>query len=44
VDSVNEVGKEPAVKIVESAQSGLPETVLVPPFSVNVYEFELEKA
>ena len=39
--STNEVGKEPAVKIVESAQNGVPETVDVPPVSVSLYEFEV---
>jgi alpha-N-arabinofuranosidase len=42
LDSINEVGKEPAVKIVETAQNGVPETVQVPPFSVSLYEFEGE--
>jgi alpha-N-arabinofuranosidase len=40
-DSTNEAGKEPAVKIVETAQNGVPETVQVPPFSVSLYEFEV---
>ena len=40
-DSTNEVGKEPAVKIVETAQNGVPATVQVPPFSVSLYEFEV---
>jgi alpha-N-arabinofuranosidase len=40
-NSTNEVGKEPAVKIVETAQSGVPESVQVPPFSVSLYEFEV---
>jgi alpha-N-arabinofuranosidase len=40
-DSTNEVGKEPAVKIVETAQTGVPETVQVPPFSISLYEFEV---
>jgi hypothetical protein len=35
------VGKEPAVKIVETAQKEVPETVQVPPFSVSLYEFEV---
>ncbi len=34
-------GKEPAVKIVETAQDGLPETVQVPPVSVSLYEFDI---
>jgi alpha-N-arabinofuranosidase len=41
VNSTNEAGKEPAVKIVESAQNGLPETVQLPPFSVSLYEFDV---
>jgi alpha-N-arabinofuranosidase len=41
VNSSNEAGKEPAVKIVESAQDTLPETVQVPPVSVNLYEYEI---
>jgi alpha-N-arabinofuranosidase len=41
VISTNEVGKEPAVKIVETAQDGLPETVQIPPFSVSLYEFDI---
>jgi len=41
LSSTNEVGKEPAVKIVETAQNGLPETVLVPAVSVSLYEFDV---
>ncbi|MGP8175227.1 MAG: hypothetical protein ACLP7O_11870 [Terracidiphilus sp.] len=41
VNSTNEAGKEPAVKIVETAQEMLPETMQVPPVSVNLYEFEI---
>jgi alpha-N-arabinofuranosidase len=40
-DSANEVGKEPAVKIVETTQNGVPANVQVPPFSVSLYEFEV---
>jgi alpha-L-arabinofuranosidase len=40
VSSTNEPGKEPTVKIVETAQE-LPETVLVPPVSVSLYEFDI---
>jgi alpha-N-arabinofuranosidase len=40
VNSTNEPGKEPAVKIVESALNGLPETVQLPPVSVSLYEFD----
>jgi alpha-N-arabinofuranosidase len=41
VNSTNEAGKEPAVKIIETAQDMLPETVQVPPVSVNLYEFAI---
>jgi alpha-N-arabinofuranosidase len=41
VNSTNEAGKEPAVKIVETAQDGFPETVQVPPVSVSLYEFDV---
>jgi alpha-N-arabinofuranosidase len=41
LSSTNEVGKEPAVKIVETAQNGLPETLLVPAVSVSLYEFDV---
>ena len=39
-NATNEVGKEPAVKIVETAQDRLPETMEVPPVSVSLYEFD----
>lgn len=35
----NELGKEPAVQILEYAQKALAEVVQVPPVSINVYEF-----
>jgi alpha-N-arabinofuranosidase len=41
VNAANEAGKDPVVKIVESAQDGLPETVQVPSVSVSLYEFEV---
>jgi alpha-N-arabinofuranosidase len=41
LSSTNEVGKEPTVKIIETAQDGPPEAVLVPPFSVSLYEFDI---
>lgn len=44
VNSTNEPGKEPEVKIVESEQAGFPETVQAPPVSVSLYEFEVESA
>jgi len=40
-NATNEAGKEPQVKIVETAQSGIPETVQAPPFSVSLYEFDV---
>jgi alpha-N-arabinofuranosidase len=44
VTAMNEAGKEPVVKIVETPQAALPEKVQVPPISVSVYEFEIENA
>ena len=44
VDTTNEPGKKPAVDFVESLQKALSESVRVPPVSVNVYAFEIEKA
>jgi len=41
VNSTNEAGKEPAVRIVETLQDGLPKTVQVPPVSVSLYEFDI---
>ena len=43
VDTANAPGRKPAVDIVESAQQALPESVGIPPISVNVYEFEVEE-
>lgn len=43
VDTANAPGKKPAVDIVESPQRALPESVGIPPISVNVYEFEIEE-
>ena len=42
LNSANEAGKEPAVRIAESEQSAIPETVSAPPVSVSLYEFEVE--
>jgi alpha-N-arabinofuranosidase len=42
--ATNEAGKEPVVKIVETPQTAFPEKVQLPPLSVSVYEFEIEKA
>ena len=44
VNAANEPGKKPAVQIVEIPQKALPEKVQVPPISINVYEFHVEKA
>ena len=44
VNTANEPGKKPAVQIVEIPQKALPEKVQVPPISINVYEFHVEKA
>jgi alpha-N-arabinofuranosidase len=41
VNSANEAGKEPVVKIVETAQNEVPETVQVPPVSISLYEFDV---
>jgi alpha-L-arabinofuranosidase len=41
VEADNEPGKEPIIKIVETAQASMPEKVKVPPISVSVYEFEI---
>ncbi|HKO20589.1 MAG TPA: hypothetical protein VJU82_17065, partial [Acidobacteriaceae bacterium] len=42
LSSSNVAGKDPVVKIVETEQAGLPESVQAPPFSVGLYEFEVE--
>jgi alpha-N-arabinofuranosidase len=44
VNATNEVGKQPAVDIVESPQGALSENMRVPAISVNVYEFKIENA
>ena len=44
VSSTNEPNKTPVVQIIETEQARLPETVETPPFSVSLYEFELESA
>ena len=40
-NSTNTAGKDPEVKIVETALNGLPDTIQVPPVSVGLYEFEV---
>lgn len=42
VNSANEAGKEAVVKIDETEQAGMPETIRVPPVSISLYEFEVE--
>jgi hypothetical protein len=42
VSSANEAGKEAVVKIDETEQAGMPETIRVPPVSISLYEFEVE--
>jgi alpha-N-arabinofuranosidase len=42
VNSANEASKEPAVKIEETEQAGIPMTAQAPPVSVSLYEFEVE--
>jgi alpha-L-arabinofuranosidase len=42
VNSANQAGQEPAVRIVESEQASIPETLEAPPVSVSLYEFEVE--
>jgi len=41
-NSANEAGKEAVVKIDETEQAGMPETIRVPPVSISLYEFEVE--
>lgn len=42
VNSANAVGREAVVKIDETEQTGIPETIRVPPVSISLYEFEVE--
>jgi alpha-L-arabinofuranosidase len=44
VDAANEPDKEPMLKINQVPQPSLPETVQIPPLSVNVFAFEIETA
>jgi alpha-N-arabinofuranosidase len=44
VNSANEAGKEPAVKIDESELGAFPETIRVPPVSISLYEFDVDTA
>ena len=42
VNSANEAGKEAVVKIEETQQARMSDTIRVPPVSINLYEFEVE--
>jgi alpha-N-arabinofuranosidase len=42
LDATNQPGKPPAVRIVETPQSALGESVEAPPISISVYEFAVE--
>jgi alpha-N-arabinofuranosidase len=42
LNSSNEAGKEPVVKIVETEQTQFPQSVQAPPVSVSLYEFQVE--
>jgi alpha-N-arabinofuranosidase len=42
--SANLPGQKPAVEIVEHPQASFPETLQIPPVSIGVYEFEIERA
>lgn len=42
VNSANEAGKEAVVKIDETEQAEMPETIRVPPVSISLYEIEVE--
>ena len=42
VDATIEVGKKPEVEVEEQALASVPETISVPPFSVNIYSFAIQ--
>jgi len=44
LSSSNLPGQTPAVEIVEQPLPSLPDTLQVPPVSIGVYEFEIERA
>ena len=44
VNAANEPGRKPVVQILEYLQQALPDTVQVPPVSINVYDFEIGNA
>jgi alpha-N-arabinofuranosidase len=41
VNSANEAGKEPVVKIIQTAQDRFPDSMQVPAVSVSLYEFDV---
>jgi len=42
VDAVVAVGKKPEVSVEEHALGAIPDTIAVPPFSVNIYSYPLQ--
>jgi alpha-N-arabinofuranosidase len=42
VDAVVAVGKKPEVSVEEHALGAIPDTIEVPPFSVNIYSFAVQ--
>jgi alpha-N-arabinofuranosidase len=42
VDAVVAVGKKPGVSVEEHALGAIPDTIEVPPFSVNIYSFAVQ--
>jgi alpha-N-arabinofuranosidase len=43
VDATNTVGQKPGVEVEEKEVTSLPDTVSVPPFSVNIYSFAVQQ-
>jgi len=43
VDAIVTLGKKPEVQVEEEGLSSVPGTMDVPPFSVNIYSFPVEK-
>lgn len=42
VDAVTAVGKKPEVEVQEESVSAIPETLMVPPFSITIYSFPVQ--
>jgi len=42
VDATITVGKKPEVAVEEQGLTSMPETISVPPFSVNIYSFPVQ--